>query len=155
MWKVDRHFVSRSIFRWFRVLGWTSISGFITISQAFTDYWLVGSLQSPVGLIQLSFSPGSNLKLRHRPQVRASHLKTWKVLWPTQRSRPRQEGFGGLSPPKRGSKPPPNWNMKHYESVFFLSNLWNVRPPIEYFLATIPPHPPHPEVKRNIKQRVW
>jgi len=99
MWKVDRHFVSRSIFRWFRVLGWTSISGFITISQAFTDYWLVGSLQSPVGLIQLSFSPGSNLKLRHRPQVRASHLKTWKVLWPTQRSRPVKRALVGLAPP--------------------------------------------------------
>jgi len=32
-------------------------------------------------------------------------------------------------PPKQSSKPPTNWDMKHYKSVEFLSNL-NVKPPL-------------------------
>ena len=45
-----------------------------------------------------------------------------------------REGFGGHSPPKK-LQAPPNWNMKHYKLVEFLSDLYvnppftNVKPP--------------------------
>ena len=51
---------------------------------------------------------------------------------------------GGLSPPQTKLQAPPNWNMKHYKSVEFLSIFRmsspphrNAKPPIENFLATV------------------
>jgi len=49
---------------------------------------------------------------------------------------PRREVFGGLSPPNKAPRPP-NWNLKHYWSVEFLS-LFNVKPPLHERKA--PPH---------------
>ena len=87
------------------------------------------------------------LKMRNFPENLKMKLKTlaWKQLshsvWLTILTcsfdgvfcslfgsvpSPRR-GFGGLSTPKQCSKPPPNWNMKHYKLVKFLSNL-NVKP---------------------------
>ena len=44
--------------------------------------------------------------------------------------------FGGLSPPNKAPSPP-NWNMKRYKSVEFLSIFRVSSPPIENFLATV------------------
>ena len=41
----------------------------------------------------------------------------------------RHGGFGGLSHPQTKLQAPPNWNMKHYKLVEFLSNL-NVKSPL-------------------------
>ena len=76
------------------------------------------------------------------------------LITPVLNSVPSPQGsFGGLSSPNKAPSPP-NWNMKHYKSVEFLSIFrisshpaqtqnphTNANPPIEIFLATVLPQP--------------
>jgi len=58
-----------------------------------------------------------------------------------------REGFSGLSPAKEAPSPP-NWNMKHYKLVEFLSNL-NAKPPLHERKA------PSPKRKAPLLTTFW
>ena len=117
-------------------------TGFALWSRIYTTWMRCANL-GPVILINRKFDISCKLYMSPNLSTSRSQLH-YKATWNfATQSRCHVEALVCLALPKQSSKHPPNWTMKHYETVMFVqisecqAHCTNLKPPIKNFLVTV------------------